>query len=214
MRNKILILALLIFGVAINVQGQFTQVELFRSLDKTTFNLYSSQHINDAKTLNLATLGFLENYRTDENRDFSEVGIQPTLFWNFSPSFSLGPSIYYNSISGFSQRISVRYVFKNERLLVALIPTLGHYQQRNETYAETFAQFQFSIPIRETLSFWLNGQFLNVWDKFTTHARSFQQIRAGISFKRHQLGLGLNLDHYGPEMLGTRSIGVYYRTVF
>lgn len=129
MKNTTLTLVLLTLGIAINLHGQFTQVEFFKSLDKTTFNLYSNHNINDAKSLNLATLGFFENYRSNENRDFNEVGIQPTLFWNFSKSFSIGPSIYYNSIAGFSQRISAKYVSKNERLLIVLIPTIGHSQQ-------------------------------------------------------------------------------------
>lgn len=214
MKNKTFTLVFLTFGVVINLPGQFTQVESFASLEKTTFNLYSSHHINDAKTLNLATLGFFENYRSNENRDFNEVGIQPTLFWNFSRSFSIGPSIYYNSIAGLSQRLSARYVFKNERLLVALIPSIGHSPQDGRIYAEAFAQFQFNVPIKESMSFWVNGQFLNVWDAFTTHSRSFQQLRTGISFKTHQLGLGLDLGRYGPQALGTKAIGIYHRTIF
>jgi hypothetical protein len=214
MKNTTFTFVLLTLGIAFNLHGQFTQVELFKSLDKSTFNLYSSQYINDTKTLNLATLGFFENYRSSENRDFSEAGIQPTLFWNFSKSFSLGPSIYYNSISGFSERISAKYQFKNERLLIVLMPSLGHYQQKEQIYAETFAQFQLNLPIKGSLSFWVNGQFLNVWDKFKTHSRSFQQLRTGISFKKHQFGMGLDLDHRGPKALSTNAFGMYYRSVF
>lgn len=214
MKNTALPLVLLTFRLVINLPGQFTQVEFFKSLDKATFNLYSSHNINDAKTLNLATLGFFENYRSNENQDFNEVGIQPTLFWNFSKSFSIGPSIYYNSIAGFSQRISAKYVFKNERLLIVLIPTIGHYREEEIIYAETFAQFQFNVPIKEFISFWMNGQFLNVWDAFKTHSRSFQQLRTGISLKRHQFGVGLDLDRYGPQALSTNAIGIYYRSIF
>lgn len=212
MKNTALTLVLLAFGLITNLHSQFTQVEFFKSLDKTTFNLYSSYDINDAKTLSLATLGFFENYRSNENQDFNEAGIQPTLFWNFSKNLSVGPSIYYNSIAGFSQRISAKYVFKNEKLLIVLIPSIGHSQQ--EVYAETFAQFQFNVPIKESVSFWVNGQFLNVWDAFKTHSRSFQQLRTGISFKGHQLGVGLDLDRYGPQALGTDAIGIYYRKIF
>lgn len=214
MKNTALTLVFLTFGVVLHLAGQFTQVEFFTSLDKTSFNLYSNHHINDAKTLNLATLGFFENYRSNENRDFNEVGIQPTLFWNLSKTFSIGPSIYYNSIAGFSQRLSAKYVFKNEKLLVALLPSIGHSPQEGKTYAEAFVQFQLNVPLKKSMSFWVNGQFLNVWDAFTTHSRSFQQLRTGISFKTHQLGLGLDLDRYGPEALSTHAIGIYHRTIF
>ena len=214
MKNTALTLALLTFGIAINLHGQSTQVEFFKSLDKTTFNLFSSHNLNDAKSLNLSILGFFENYSSNENQDFSEAGVQPTLFWNFSKSFSIGPSIYYNSISGLSQRISAKYVSKKERLLIVLIPTIGHYQQEEKIYAEIVAQFQINVPIKESISFWVDGQFLFVWDAFKTHSRSFQQLRTGISLKRHQFGVGLDLDRYGPQASSTNNIGIYYRSIF
>ena len=214
MKNTALTLVLLTFGIAINLHGQFTQVDFFKSLDKTTFNLLSSHNINDSKSLNLTTLGFFEKYRSNENRDFNEVGIQPTLFWNFSKKISIGPSIYYNSIAGFAQRISVKYVAKNDRLFIVLIPTIGHYQQEGQIYAETFAQFQFNIPLKASISFWVNGQFLNVWDAFKTHSRSYQQLRTGISFKGHQIGLGLDFGRYGPQAFRTKATGIYYRGLF
>lgn len=214
MKNTTLILALLTLGIAINLQGQFTQITFFKSLDKTTFNLLSNHNLNDAKSLNLTTLGFFEKYKSSENQDFNEVGIQPTLFWGFSKSFSIGPSIYYNSIAGFAQRISVKYVVKNERLMIVLIPTIGHYQQVAQIYAETFAQFQFNVPLKASISFWVNGQFLNVWDAFKTHSRSYQQLSMSISIKRHQFGVGIDLGGYGPQAYRTNDIGIYYRGLF
>ncbi len=211
MKNTAPALVLIILGIAINLQAQFTQVELFKGLDKTSFNLLSSQHLNEAKSLSLTTLGFFENYGSNENRNFDEAGIQPTLFWNFSKRFSIGPSLYYNSIGGFSQRISTRYTSKGERLLLVIIPTVGYAQQKEQIYIETFAQFQFNVPLKESISFWVNGQFLHVWDEFRTHSRSFQQLRAGISLSGHQVGVGLDMDRYGPEALSRNAIGMYYR---
>ncbi|NRB53091.1 MAG: hypothetical protein HRU41_35880 [Saprospiraceae bacterium] len=211
MKNTAPSLILLSFGFAINLHAQFTQVEFFKSLDKTTFNLFSSQYLNDGKSLNLTTLGFFENYGSQENRNFNESGIQPTLFWNFSKRISIGPSLYYNSIGGFSQRISARYTSKSERLLLVLIPTIGYAQQEEQIYAEAFAQFQFKVPVKEFMSFWINGQFLTVWDEFKVHSRSFQQLRAGISLKGHQFGLGLDMDRYGPQAHSKKAIGMYYR---
>ncbi len=211
MKNATLTFVLLTFVITTTLHGQFTQVEFFQSLDKTTFNLFSSHYINDGKSLNLATLGFFRKYRSNENQDFSEVGIQPTLFWDFSKIFSIGPSLYYNSIAGFSQRISAKYTSKNERLLIILIPTIEYSQQEENIYAETFAQFQFNVPIKKSISFWVNGQFLYVWDAFKTHSRSFQQLRTGISLRRHQFGVGLDLERYGPKAVSTKAIGLYYK---
>lgn len=211
MKNTAPALVLITLGIAINLNAQFTQIELFKGLDKTSFNLLSSQQLNEVKSLSLTTLGFFENYESNEKRDFNEVGIQPTLFWNFSKSFAIGPSIYYNSVAGFSQRVSAKYTSKSERLLIVLIPTIGYAQQEDNTLAETFAQFQLNMPIRESISFWLNGQFLTVWHGFTKHSRSFQQLRAGISLKGHQFGVAMDMDQYGPSALRKNAIGMYYR---
>jgi len=211
MRNAIPFLVLVTFGAVGTLRGQFTQVELFKSLDRTAFSLYSSLQLNEVGSLRLATLAFFETYRSTEHKGFNEVGVQPTLFWDFNKRFSLGPSVYYNSISGVAHRLSAQYSAKSERCLIVVIPTIGHYQQTKVLYGEVFAQVQLSIPIKKATAFWANGQFLYVWDAFKSHSRSYQRLRTGISHKRHQIGLGLDLEYYTLDVVSTNSIGLYYR---
>ena len=209
--EKVVIISVFILGVANNLNAQFTQVELFSGLDKTDFTLYSSYPINEKNTLSIATLAFFQKFNKEANKGFDEAGVQPTLFWNINKSVAVGPSIYYNSFAGYAERLSARLILKNSRALFVIIPTVGHSKQKKAGYAEAFVQFQFNSPVNDKVSLWLNGQFLTIWDKFKTHSRSFQQLRAGVSFNGHQLGIGVDLDQYGPDPIEKSSLGMYYR---
>ncbi|MDF1695195.1 MAG: hypothetical protein P1U56_05160 [Saprospiraceae bacterium] len=211
MKKIVQITSFLTLGFATYLQAQFTQVELFSGFDKTDFTIYSSYNLNEDKSFSINTLAFFQKFKDEENQDFDEAGVQPTLFWNINKHISLGPSLYYNSFSGYSKRFSTKFTLKNSRLLFVVIPTVAHSEKMNNIYAEAFAQLQFNTPINDKISLWLNGQFLTVWDEFEMHSRSFQQLRAGMSFNDHQFGIGLDIDQYGQKPLGKSSFGMYYR---
>ncbi|WP_299626880.1 hypothetical protein [uncultured Tenacibaculum sp.] len=210
MKKVIIITSLLIIGFINPLLSQFTQVELFAGLDKTDFTVFSSYSITKSQTLSLNTLAFFQKFK-QENQQFDEIGLQPTLFWNITKNIALGPSMYYNSFAGFSERISAKYTFKNSRLLLVLMPTVAYSEQKNASYFEVLAQFQYNQPINDHLSIWLNGQFLTIWDEFNRHSRSFQQLRVGVSIYQHQVGMGIDLDQFGPQPIEKTAFGIYYR---
>lgn len=212
MKKTILITFLLTFGFANYLQAQFTQVELFSGFEKTDFIVYASYTINKSKTFSINTLAFFQKFRNEENQVFDETGIQPTVFWDINENISIGPSLYYNSFSGYSERLSAKFAIKNSRVLFVIIPTIAHSEQKKASYTKIFAQFEFNTPINKKVSLWLNGQFLTVWDEFKTHSRSFQQLRSSVSFNRHQFGIGVDLDQYGHIPIEKSSFGLYYRT--
>lgn len=205
------IILILTLGFAYNLQGQFTQVELFAGFDKIDFTLLSIDAIDESQTFSITTLTFLQRFNDGENQGFDEVGVQPTLFWNINKYVSIGPSIYYNSFAGFSERISAKFTLKNTRILFVVIPTIAYSHQKDASIAELFAQFQFNQPISNHLSFWFNGQALTVLDVFKTHSRSYQQLRVGLSINGHQFGTGIDFDQYGIDPIKKSSLGLYYR---
>ena len=210
MKRITIISALFIIGFLNPLHGQFTQVELFSGFDKTDFTVFSSYSITKSQTLRLNTLAFFQKFK-QENEELDEVGIQPTLFWNITKNIAIGPSIYYNSFAGFSERLSLKYVCKNSRLLLVLMPTVAFSEQINTSYAEVFLQIQYNKPLNDHISLWLSGQFLTIWDAFKTHSRSYQQWRVGVSFNDVQVGIGLDMDQYGLKPINKTSFGLYYR---
>jgi len=210
MKKVIIITSLLIIGFLNPLQAQFTQVELFSGFDKTDFTLFSSYPINKSQSLSLNTLAFFQKFKK-ENEEFDEIGVQPTLFWNITKNIALGPSIYYNSFAGYSERLSAKYTFKNSQLFFVAIPTAAHSEQNSASYAELFVQIQYNRPLNDNISLWLNGQFLTIWDEFKQHSRSFQQLRVGVSIYEHQVGLGIDLDQFGLKPIEKFALGFYYR---
>lgn len=213
MKKVIIFTSFLTIGFTNYLQAQFTQVELFSGFDKTDFTLYSSYTINESKTLSINSLAFFQKFRDKENQVFDEAGVQPTLFWNINKNIAIGPSLYYNSFSGYSERLSAKFTLKHSRVVFVIIPTIAHSEQKKASYTEVLAQFQFNKPINDNTTLWLSGQFLTVWDKFKTHSRSFQQLRAGVSLNKHQFGIGLDLDQYGSNTIEKSSFGMYYRKI-
>ncbi|MHA7842453.1 MAG: hypothetical protein ACX93I_03980 [Winogradskyella sp.] len=211
MKKIVFITSVLIIGFANNLNAQFTQIELLTGFDKTDFTTYSSYYLNNNKTLSINTLAFFQKFKDKENQRFDEVGLQPTLFWNINSNIALGSSIYYNSFAGYSERLSAKFILKNSRILFVTIPTIAYSEQKNASYAEVLFQIQLNTPINDNVSLWLNGQLLTIWDEFEKHSRSFQQLRVGISFNGHQMGIGIDFDQYGPTPLEQSSFGLYYR---
>ncbi|WP_344737202.1 hypothetical protein [Hyunsoonleella aestuarii] len=207
----IIITSFLTIGFANYLQAQLTQVELFSGLDKTDFTFFSSYTINESQTLSVNTLAFLQKFKDDDNKTFDEIGVQPTLFYNINKNIAIGPSLYYNSFAGYSERLSVKFTIKNSRVLFVVIPTVAHSEKTEASYVEMMTQFQINRPIKDKVSLWLNGQLLTVWDEFKKHSRSAQQLRIGVSFNGHQIGIGLDFDQYGPNPIKKSSFGMYYR---
>ncbi|AZQ59344.1 hypothetical protein EJ994_11185 [Maribacter sp. MJ134] len=214
MKRIELISTTFLIGFVSTLQAQFTQLELFSGFEKTDFTLFSNYPINANSNLSIATLAFFQKYREEENQIFDEVGVQPTAFWNINEIIALGPSLYYNSFGGFSERLSAKFTLKNSRALLVVIPTVAYSEKKDASLGEVFTQFQIQKRLTKNLSLWLNGQFLTVWDTFKSHSRSFQQLRLGAAYKDHQLGLGVDFDQYGTEPIRKSSFGIYYRNTF
>ncbi len=210
--NTFLILSLLVFSE--KVKAQITQLEFAPGISKIDFSSFSIRPINDNKTFSISTLAFFQKYYEKENIIFDEIGVQTTAFWNFSKSISIGPSLYYNSVAGFSERISLLFSARTERFSFTAIPSIAHLEVKNFINGELFLQIQFTQPLKKQWSLLLNTQILTHWDKFSTHARSFQQARIGLSYKTTQFGLAADFDQYGNAPITKTSIGLFARKIF
>lgn len=210
--NAILILFLLIFSQ--KMYTQITQLEFASGIEKTDFTSFSIRPIDDKKIFSIATLAFFQKYHKKENEIFNELGVQTTALWNFSKSLAIGPSLYYNSVAGFSERISVFFSTKTKRFSIAAIPSIAHMELTNFINGELFLQMQFLQPLKNEWNAVLSALILTHWDKFSTHARSFQQVRTGLSYKSTQFGLAVDFDQYGETPITKTSIGLFVRKIF
>lgn len=205
----------LIIGFSVNsVLGQVTQIEFTSGFSKTDFTLFSVKKLDRKERFMMTNLAFFQKYHRVENFDFDEGGVQTTGFWNFSDHLSIGPSLYYNSVIGFSERLSLMGRIMKEEFMIAIIPTAFHSELNGNFNGELFIQIQYKRSLKEPWNYVLNAQLLSSWDKFSVHGRSFQQIRTGVSYKNTQFGFALDLDQYGPKPVTKTMVGIFIKLNF
>ena len=97
---------------------QIKQLELASGISKTDLTSFSINPLNKKQTVSLSTLAFFQKFHSKEDYPFDEVGVQTTSFWNFSKWASIGPSLYFNSVAGFSERISLQLTSKTKKFKI------------------------------------------------------------------------------------------------
>lgn len=194
--------------------AQITQLELATGLQKTDFTSFSLRPITADGRFSVGTLAFFQKYHQEESVLFDEAGVHATIYWNINKAISIGPGLYYNSIAGYAQRLSILYAIKSQHFILTAIPTIAHNEQTGLINGELFLQMQWTLPIKNDWQVLLSAQILTNWEKFSQHTRSFQQIRVGVDKNRTQFGLAVDFDQYGETPLTRTSPGLFVRKIF
>jgi len=208
------VLAVFLIGISQISIAQITQVEFASGFSKTDFTVFSIQPINKSQSLSLATLAFFQKYHHKEDTPFDEAGVQVTPLWNFSKWASIGPTLYYNSAAGFSERISLLLSPKVKNFILTTVFAVVHAENTNSINGELTMQMQFTQPLTKEWSLILSAATLTNWKKFSAHDRSFQQLRVGVSYRTAQFGLATDLDQYGEDPITKTSLGFFVRKHF
>ena len=87
--------------------SQITQLELASGNNKTHFTLLSVKSLDKNRKFSFSTLSFYQKHHHSKDFDFDEVGVQSSIFYNLTKSISIGPTLYYNSKAGFSERLTL-----------------------------------------------------------------------------------------------------------
>ena len=214
--KKILTLLVIIFGVVPyqNLIAQITQIELMSGIPKTDFSYFSIKALDNKGHFSISNLAFFQKYHKEENAIFDETGVQTTIFWNFNKRLSIGPSLYFNSVAGFTERISLLSKIKGKRLNINIISSLVHAENTRTMNGELLVQLQFQQRLSAQWGFIFNGLLLSTWDKFSRHARSFQQLRTGLTYHQTQFGIAIDLDQYGSKPISKNSFGLFIKRSF
>ena len=194
--------------------AQITQLELASGLKKTDFTSFSLRELSPNAKFSVGTLAFFQKYHQEESLMFDEAGVHSTIYWNINQAISIGPGLYYNSVAGFSQRLSILYAIKSQHFVLTAIPTIAHVEQTGLINGELFLQMQLTLPIKEDWQILLSAQTLTNWEKLSYHARSFQQLRFGVDKQATQFGLAIDFDQYGDSPVNRTSLGVFVRKIF
>ena len=194
--------------------AQITQLELASGLKKTDFTSFSLRPLTPNAEFSIATLAFFQKFHQQEDLMFDELGVQSTVYWNINEAISIGPGLYYNSVSGFSERLSILYVIRSKHFVLTTIHSISHSEETRFINGEMVLQMQLTQPLKDDRKLLLSAQMLTHWNKFSDHTRSFQQLRAGFEKQATQFGLAIDCDQYGDAPMARTSLGVFVRKIF
>lgn len=214
MIKKNALFAIILMLIAHGSIAQITQLELASGGKKTDFTSFSLRPLTPAAKFSVGTLAFFQKYHQQEDSMFDESGVHSTIYWNITKSVSIGPGLYYNSVAGFSQRLSLLYAIKSQHLVLTAIPTVAHAEQTGLINGEMFLQMQLTLPLKKDWSLLFSAQLLTNWEEFSHHTRSFQQLRIGVDKNATQFGLAIDFDQYGDAPITRISPGVSVRKIF
>ena len=206
------LVALFLMAVVNGAKAQVSQLELATGPNKTDLTSLSFRPLTSNGRFTIARLAFFQKFHRQEEIIFDEAGVQSTLYWNINQSISIGPGLYYNSETGFSERLSILYKLQSPNFVLSAIPTLAHAEKTGYLNGELFLQMQWTQPLKDDLKLLLSAQMFANWDQFSHHTRSFQQIRAGLAQENTQYGLAIDFDQFGDTQL--TFLGVFVRKIF
>ena len=213
-KNSALLFLFTLFIFSKSITAQVTELELTTGFYKSDFSSLTIKSLDDKNKFSVSTLAFFQKFYRKEDFLFDETGVQTSVYWNFTKNLSAGPSLYYNSVSGFSEKLSFRIFKGDSRLAFIAIPAIFHTENDGSINGGLFFQLQCMKPIKREWHFLVNTQVLTEWNRFSTHSRSFQQLRIGVAYKNNQFGAAADLDAYGHTPIWKRSIGIFVRKVF
>ena len=201
-------------AIAHGSKAQITQLELASGLKKTDLTSFSLKPLSPAVKFSVGTLAFFQKYHQQEDLIFDEAGVHSTIYWNINKTISFGSGLYYNSVAGFSQRLSILYAVKSQHFVLTAIPTITHVEETGFINGEMFLQMQLTLPLKKDWKLLLSAQMLTNWEEFSHHTRSFQQLRIGVDKNATQFGLAVDFDQYGDAPITRTSPGVFVRKIF
>ncbi len=213
-KNSALLFLFILFIFSEAVRAQGTQLELAVGFYKSDFSLLTIKSLDDKNKFSISTLAFFQKYFRKKDLLFDETGVQTSVHWNFTKDLSVGPSLYYNSVSGFSEKLSFHISISGSHFVFVADPAIFHTENDGGINGGLFFRLQYVKRLKRDWNFLVNTQVLTEWNRFSTHSRSFQQVRIGVAYKNNQFGAAADLDAYGHEQIWKKSIGIFGRKVF
>lgn len=183
-------------------------------LYKSDFSSNTIKPLDDKNKFSISTLAFFQKFHRVKDFLFDETGVQTSVYWNFGKNLGAGPSLYYNSVAGFSEKLSFPISAAGSHLVFVAIPSIYHTEKDGCMNGGLFFQLQYTEQIKGEWNFWMHTQVLTEWKGFSTHSRSFLQLRIGVAYKNTQFGVAADLDVYGNSYICKKSAGVFVRKNF
>src|SRR5215467_12108210 len=147
-KKSFLLSSFTLFILSNVITAQVTQLELTTGFYKTDFSSFVSKPLDDKNRFSILALAFIQKFYREEDFLFDETGVQTSVYWNFTKNISMGPSLHYNSVSGFSEKLSFLIHVDGRHLSFAAIPAIFHTENDDNINGGLFFQLQYIKRIK------------------------------------------------------------------
>jgi hypothetical protein len=206
---KRLLISLAFFVVTIPLWAQITQIELLSGYDKTGINFISIQPLDAKGDFSIATSVHFDQHRRIADEIFDVTIVQAAIYWNLTKGLRIGPAVNFNSKVGLKKKLSLLYVNGFGDFNIVVAPSFETLEK--DYLGEIFMEVQYNQKFRKNWGIFAQLSLYIELKEFSEHARSFQHLRLGPSYKHFHFGLAFNYDKYGPFMATTSTFGIFSR---
>src|SRR5215470_14156274 len=88
----------------------FTQFELTTGFYKSDFSSLTIKSLGDKNKFSISTNAFFQKFYREQDFLFDETGVQTSVYWNLTKNLGVGPSLYFNSVSGFPKNFHFSFL--------------------------------------------------------------------------------------------------------
>lgn len=197
---------IIIFNVLaiIKIQGQVMPIEIMAG----SRNIWYQQNISkgiDGSKFGFSHTSTLHAYYDDQNP--TELMSQSYMNYSITKSIKVSAGTFYASAPGFRPSINIEFSKKFKNLLIVLVPRVDIWHK--PTY-DTMFLIEYSPVINDCLKLFFRFQTMANFSA-QQHNRSYQNLRMGLSYKKIQFGLAINMDAYGKTVRYYPNVGVFIR---
>ncbi len=206
MKNLLLLVACFLNLSAVLGQKAPLPVEVMAGNNRANLLIIINRPIDVAGKFNFfnVTVGAADYQNTPSE---TEIVLNNSITYALGKGFSAASGLQWHYKLGFVPTVGFQYLKASPDYLIVIFPT---YNFRPGPALETVALAEFKPKLSDKIRLYTRLQGLIVQDvKNDVHARSGISLRAGLTFDKFTVGLGSNLDAYGPKKLEKSNHGLF-----
>ncbi|MCF2876542.1 MULTISPECIES: hypothetical protein [unclassified Tenacibaculum] len=208
--------SIILIGFSITISAQSPSQEEFLPINPPIdFEVFASKEILSIQNVFMRPLKKMEKFSVFNMLTYSQfyedknvvfVG-STTLNYEVAKNLSISGGIATNSIDGIHPILGINYAYVSKEMLLILAPSIDLIDDKS---LEALFLYEYKPRLSKKTSLYTRIQFLyNHNIRQDTHNRSYLNLRLGLSFNNISIGIGSNLDAFGPFKIKKENYGLF-----
>ncbi len=208
---KYLLLTLLL--IAATAGSSFSQdapipIQIFTTSDYMSFEMNINKKFQAGSRLGFFNVTTYRGYY-DNDQSQNEYLTQSYLVYELTGGLSLSAGALMHFIYGFRPTAGLQYSYISPEFLMVLFPRFDLTEDHN---FEIFGFLEYKPPLDADWALYssLQGMY-NHNVELNAHDRSYIFLRLGVTHTKYTIGMGGNIDFFGPDKANENRLGAFLR---